>query len=68
MTRDDLDVYYGHKAQEMILKNDSDNNHADSLAMFTLNIEILLPDDDLTKPEISNIPTLTPVTSSMTST
>ena len=51
LVRDDLDVYYGHKAQEMILTHDSDTNHADSLAMFTMNIEILLPDDDFTKPE-----------------
>ena len=52
MTRDDLDLYYGHKAQEMILTNVSDNIHADSLALFALNIEILLA--DVSKPEMSN--------------
>ena len=37
-------TYYGHKAQEMILTNVSDAIHADSLALFALNIEILLAD------------------------
>ena len=41
----------------MILTNVRDNIHADSLALFELNIEILLA--DVTKPEKSNIPTLT---------
>ena len=41
----------------MILANVSDTIHADSLDSFALNIEILLA--DVTKPEISNIPTLT---------
>ena len=54
------------KGQEMTLKNVSDTIHADSLALVVLDIEILLA--DVTKPEISNIPTLTrPVTSSVTS-
>ena len=62
---DDLDLYYGHKAQEMLLKNVSDTIHADSLALFALNIEILHA--DVTKPEMSNILTLTwPVTSLVT--
>ena len=62
---DDLDLYYGHKAQEMILTDVSDTIHADSLALFALNIEILLA--DVTKPEKSKILTLTwPVTSSVT--
>ena len=66
MTWDDLDLYYGHKAQEMILTDVSDTIHADSLALFALNIEILLA--DVTKPEKSKILTLTwPVTSSVTS-
>ena len=61
MTWDDLDLYYGHKAQEMILTDVSDTIHADSLALFVLNIAILLA--DVTKPEMSNILTLTwPVT------
>ena len=48
--------------QEMILTNVRDTNHADSLALFELNIDILFA--DVTKPEKSNIPTLTgPVTS-----
>ena len=65
MTWDDLDLYYGHEAQEMILTNVSDTIHADSLALFALNIEILLA--DVTKPEMSNILTLTrPVTSLVT--
>ena len=55
-----------HKAQEMILTDVSDTIHADSLAMFALNIEILLA--DVTKPKKSKILTLTwPVTSSVTS-
>ena len=41
---DDLDLYYGHKAQEMLLKNVSDTIPADSLALFALNIEILHAD------------------------
>ena len=62
----DLDLYYGHKAQEMILTDVSDTIHADSLALFAFNIEILLA--DVTKPEKSKILTLTwPVTSSVTS-
>ena len=66
MTWDDLDLYYGHKAQEMILTDVSDIIHADSLALFALNIEILLA--DVTKSEKSKILTLTwPVTSSVTS-
>ena len=66
MTWDDLDLYYGHKAQEMILTDVSDTIHADLLASFALNIEILLA--DVTKPEKSKILTLTwPVTSSVTS-
>ena len=65
MTWDDLDLYYGHKAQEMILTDVSDTIHADSLALFALNIEILLA--DVTKPEKSKILILTwPVTSSVT--
>ena len=65
MTWDDLDLYYGHKAQEMILTNVSDTIHVDSLALFAFNIEILLA--DVTKPEMSNILTLTwPVTSLVT--
>ena len=66
VTWDDLDLYYGHKAQEMILTDVSDTIHGDSLALFALNIEILLA--DVTKPEKSKILTLTwPVTSSVTS-
>ena len=66
VTWDDLDLYYGHKAQEMILTDVSDTIHADSLALFALNIEILLA--DVAKPEKSKILTLTwPVTSSVTS-
>ena len=66
VTWDDLDLYYGHKAQEMILTDVSDTIHADSLALFELNIEILLA--DVAKPEKSKILTLTwPVTSSVTS-
>ena len=57
VTSDDLDLYYGHKAQEMILTVVSDNIHADSLALFALNIEILLV--GVTKPEKSKILTLT---------
>ena len=53
MTWDDLDLYYGHKAQEMILTDVSDTIHADSLALFALNIEILLA--DVTKPEKSKM-------------
>ena len=61
VTWDDLDLYYNHKAQEMIFTNVSDTIHADSLALFALNIEIVLA--DVTKHEISNILTLTwPVT------
>ena len=66
VTWDDLDLYYGHKAQQMILTDVSDTIHADSLALFALNIEILLA--DVTKPEKSKILILTwPVTSSVTS-
>ena len=66
VTWDDLDLYYGHKAQEMILTYVSDTIHADSLALFALNIDILLA--DVTKPEKSKILTLTwPVTASVTS-
>ena len=58
--------YYDHKAQEMMVTNVSDTIHADSLALFVHNIENLLA--DVTKPEISNIPTsIRPVTSSVTS-
>ena len=39
---DDIDLYYGHKAQEMLLTNASDTIHADSLALFALNIEITI--------------------------
>ena len=50
----------------MILTDVSDTIHADSLALFALNIEILLA--DVTKPEKSKILTLTwPVTLSVTS-
>ena len=50
----------------MILTDVSDTIHADSLALFALNIDILLA--DVTKPKKSKIMTLTwPVTSSMTS-
>ena len=66
VTWDDLDLYYGHKAQEMILTDVSDTIHADSLALFAINIEILLA--DVTKPEKLKILTLAwPVTSSVTS-
>ena len=66
VTWDDLDLYYGQKAQEMILTDVSDTIHADSLALFPLNIEILLA--DVTNPEKSKTMTLTwPVTSSVTS-
>ena len=66
VTWGDLDLYYGHKAQELILTDVSDTIHADALALFALNIEILLA--DVTKPEKSKILTLTwPVTSSVTS-
>ena len=66
MIWDDLDLYYGHKAQELIFTDVSDTIHADSLALLALNIEILLA--DVTKPEKSTILTLTwPVTSSVTS-
>ena len=50
-------MYYGHKAQEMILTDVSDTIHADSLALFVLISEILLA--DVTKPEKSKILTLT---------
>ena len=66
VTWDDLELYYGHKTQKMILTDVSDTIHADSLTLFALNIEILLA--DVTKPEKSKILTLTwPVTSSVTS-
>ena len=65
MTWDDLDLYYGHKAQEIILINVRDTIHADSLASFERNIEILLA--DVVKSEKSNLFTFTwPVTSSVT--
>ena len=51
VTWDDLDMYYGYKAQEIIRTNVSDTIHADSLALFALNIEILFA--DVTKPEKS---------------
>ena len=53
VTWDDLDIYYGHRAQEIILTNFSDTIHTDSLPLFELNIEIVLA--DVTKPEKSNI-------------
>ena len=56
MTWDDLDLYHGHKAQEMILTDVSDIVHANLLALFALNIEILLA--DVTKPEMLRIPSL----------
>ena len=66
VTWDDLDLYYVHKAQEMILTDVSDTIHADSLALFAFNLEIVLT--DVTKPKKSNILILTwPVTSSVTS-
>ena len=66
VTWDDLDLYYGLKAQEMILTDVRDTIHADSLTLFALNIEILLA--DVTKTEKSKILTLTwHVTSSVTS-
>ena len=34
VTWHDLDLYYGHKVQEMILTDVSDTIHADSLALF----------------------------------
>ena len=49
--------YCGRKAKEIILTNVSDTSHADSLALFALNIEILFA--DVTEPEKSNIRTLT---------
>ena len=65
VTWHDLDLYYGHKAQSMILTNVRDTIHADKLALFVLNIAILLA--DVTRPEMSNILTLTwPVTSLVT--
>ena len=65
MTWDDLDLYYGHKAQEMILLNVRDTIQTDSLALFELNIEIFLA--DVIKPEKSNILILIwPVTSLVT--
>ena len=41
----------------MIFTNVRDTIHADSLALFEINIDILLT--DVTKPEMSNIFTLT---------
>ena len=55
VTWDDLDLYYGHKAQEMILTNVSGTARADSLALFALNIENLFA--DINKPEKWNIST-----------
>ena len=64
VTWDDLDLYYGHKAQEMIFTHVS--THADSLTLFVLNIKIVLA--NVTKTEKSNILTFTwPVTSPVTS-
>ena len=57
MTSDILDLYYGHIAQEMMVTNVNDTIHGDSLALFALNIEIVLA--NVTKPEKSNILTLT---------
>ena len=48
-----MTLTYGDKAQEMILTDASDTIHADSLALFAFNIEILLA--DVTKPEKSKI-------------
>ena len=42
VTSDDLDLYNGHKTQEVMPTDVSDTIHADSLALFALNIEILL--------------------------
>ena len=65
MIWDDLDPYYGHKEQEMIFTNVRDTIHADSLALFELDIQILLA--NVTKPEKSNILSLNwPVTSLVT--
>ena len=50
-------TYYDQKAQKMILTNVRDTIHADSLALFQHNIEILLV--DVTRLEKSNILTLT---------
>ena len=50
MTWDDLDLYYGHKAQELILTHISNTTHADSLGLFALNINIVLA--NVTKPKI----------------
>ena len=53
------------KRRKWYLHYVSDTIHADSLALFALNVEIVLA--DVTKPEKSNILTLTwPVTSSVT--
>ena len=41
MTWIDLDLYYVHKAQKMMLTNVSNAIHADSLALFALNIKIV---------------------------
>ena len=66
VTWHDLDLSYGHKAQEMILTHVSNTTHADSLALFALNIKIVLV--NITQTEKSNILALTwPVTSSVTS-
>ena len=55
MTWDDLDLYYGLKAQEMILTDVSDTIHANSLALFALNIEILLADVNMApSPKVEN--------------
>ena len=65
VTWDNLDLYYGHKAQEIILTNVKDTIHAYSFALFELNIKILLA--DVTKPEKQSILTFTwPVTSLVT--
>ena len=66
VTWDDLDLYYGHKAQEMISYRCQWHYLCRFMALFALNIEILLA--DVTKSEKSKILTLTwPVTSSVTS-
>ena len=57
MTLDDPDLYYGHKTQEMILSNVSNTIHADSLALFALNSEIVIA--AVTKLEKPNILALT---------
>ena len=67
VTWDDLHLYYGHKAQEIIPTYKCQWHYpCHLLALFALNIGIVLV--DVTKLENSNILTLTwPVTSSVTS-